>query len=1237
MEPSTFSFRDEEIQEEYLASLNRRPLEFQVMDWYQTDFEDDGGADSDDGNGKGGEPPQSTRSYMVRLFGVTAEGYSVCVNASDFEPFFYVRVGDMANVNSLLRIVNQRIEKAMPRRFASDFNVEVVTRKNMFGFSNDAPFEFFRISFNSLTCMYIGRKALMRNPVIGGQEVQFFESNIVPFLRLIHERDIKPCAWVSVKRYEALDPSDALTTKCQINLRTDYKQISPVERNGAAPVVIMSFDIECTSHTGDFPVPRKTYRKTAEEIHEMYTKTINAGFSRSDTWWSTFKTVLGGALMDIFRPGTSAPALLIDGRTVDFKPLAKVRPKRKVDHTTIESRVKREVDEIFQIMHDPPNFANGFEERYNLPPTPVNMLEKKLNGMLPPLKGDEVIQIGSTIHRYGDNACCYKSVITLDTCDPLPGIDVTVCKTERELLKKWCALVNRVDPDIITGYNIFGFDFTYVYERALELGCEEVVLRCGRLMNHTSAFQVKTLSSSALGDNELKYVEMEGRVLIDLMKVVQREHKLDTYKLDNVAAHFIGGKVRRALPETMQLDLDTTTGLNEGGYVKLDQTHKMRIERIEGNRVTLASWGEEEQWAPKTWGLAKDDVTPKEIFQCQKGSSADRARIAKYCVQDCALCNMLVIKLEVFANNMGMANVCLVPLSYIFMRGQGVKIFSLVAKQCKDDGYLIPVIRPDDEEETEGVGYEGAIVLDPIPGIYVDAPISVMDYASLYPSSMISENISHDSIVLDDKYDNMQGIDYVDITYDIYSGMGDKKVKTGEQVCRFAQFPDNKKGILPRILMKLLSQRKLTRKKIEHETVTTHDGQIHTGMVSDGAEGAGSVMVATPDGKKVTILAGDIAKREDAYNDFMKAVLDGLQLAYKITANSLYGQVGARTSPIYMKELAASTTATGRNLIVKAKAFMEEHYDADVVYGDTDSIFVDFKIKQKFGITDKKECIRKSIDVAVEASKHFKKEMLKAPHDLEYEKTFYPFIILSKKKYVGNLYEFDVNKFKQKSMGIVLKRRDNANIVKLVYGGIIDILLNEQNIPKAVDFLKRSLEDLAGGKYDINDLVITKTLRGSYKDPTKIAHKVLADRMFDRDPGSAPQVNDRVPYVYIEHDTKNKSLLQGDKIEHPSYITENKVKIDYIFYITNQLMKPICQLLSVALFDIERCTKTPEFYERAYKQLCMDYEGNEKRAKDKIGDMKQTEVQKLLFDECITMLNHKRTGQTTIMKFFKAS
>ena len=123
-----------------------------------------------------------------------------------------------------------------------------------------------------------------------------------------------------------------------------------------------------------------------------------------------------------------------------------------------------------------------------------------------------------------------------------------------------------------------------------------------------------------------------------------------------------------------------------------------------------------------------------------------------------------------------------------------------------------------------------------------------------------------------------------------------------------------------------------------------------------------------------------------------------------------------------------------------------------------------------------KSALQKSIEIAIEASNEFK-NTLKKPHDLEYEKTLWPFVILSKKKYVGNLYEFYVNKYKQKSKGIVLKRRDNANIVKLIYGGIIDILLSTHNIQEAIEFLTRSLKDLIEGKYKLDDLIRTQELR----------------------------------------------------------------------------------------------------------------------------------------------------------------
>ena len=201
----------------------------------------------------------------------------------------------------------------------------------------------------------------------------------------------------------------------------------------------------------------------------------------------------------------------------------------------------------------------------------------------------------------------------------------------------------------------------------------------------------------------------------------------------------------------------------KNNYLRINEI-KYYIEDINYNEQYVIINNELDKKEGLKWGLAKDDVTPKDIFECQKGTKEDRAKVAKYCIQDCALCNYLIIKLEIIANNIGMSNVCSVPFSYIFLRGQGVKIFSLVAKQCKEDNFLIPYqdkkwkcercgiknssfddfcsdsdcLSPKPENE----GYEGAIVLEPKPGIYIDQPVSVLDYASLYPSSMISENIS---------------------------------------------------------------------------------------------------------------------------------------------------------------------------------------------------------------------------------------------------------------------------------------------------------------------------------------------------------------------------------------------------------------------------------------------------------------------------------------------------------------
>jgi DNA polymerase elongation subunit (family B) len=233
------------------------------------------------------------------------------------------------------------------------------------------------------------------------------------------------------------------------------------------------------------------------------------------------------------------------------------------------------------------------------------------------------------------------------------------------------------------------------------------------------------------------------------------------------------------------------------------------------------------------------------------------------------------------------------------------------------------------------------------------------------------------------------------------------------------------------------------------------------------------------------------------------------------------------------------------------------------------------------------------------------------------------------------LYETDPNKCKRKEMGIVLKRRDNAPIVKDIYGGILDILMKKQNIQEAINFLKMSLSNIVNEKYGVDKLIITKAIRSGYKNPKSIAHKVLADRMAARDIGNKPCSGDRIPFIYIHN--PNKHALQGDKIETPTYIKENNIKIDYPFYITNQIMKPVQQLFSLVLEKIwEMQNKRAKIakFKTEVKALHKTYPDNEK-FQDKLDDLKNKEIKILLFDEYLREANNEKSGNQNIGSFFK--
>ena len=892
-------------------------------------------------------------------------------------------------------------------------------------------------------------------------------------------------------------------------------------------------------------------------------------------------------------------------------------------------------------------------------------LTRTLSTTFPPLQGDNVTFIGSTFLRNGEERPYLNHCIVRDTCSPVANAVIESYPTEKQVLLAWTELIQKEDPDIIIGYNIFGFDYQFMFLRAKELKCERAFLRLSRNKNEVclkrdwktgkEGLEENTIVIAS-GQHDLKFIKMTGRLQIDMYNYFRRDYQLTQYKLDYVSGYFIGDGVKKlehivsaTATLTTKIYSKNLTGLENGSFINFEEEahsvdaykngKKFEVSEVDYAQGTFIIQGKEEPDLKNKkvrWGLAKDDVTPQDIFRMTNEGPNERAIIAKYCIQDCNLVHHLMRKIDVMTSYSEMALLCSVPMDFLVMRGQSIKLTSYIAKKCREKNTLMPVI----EKSLLDDGYEGATVLEPKCNLYLDDPVACLDYSSLYPSAMISENISHDSKVwtmeynlknellletgMKDettgkyKYDNLPNYEYVDITYNTYKWQrkngnpkaGMEKVKIGYKICRFAQYPvDQKTGkhahaVMPAILEELLAARKATRKLIE--------------------------------------TAGD---------DFMKNILDKRQLSIKVTANSLYGQTGAKTSSFYEKDCAASTTAIGRKLLTYGKRVIEEAYEnivvptskygdvrtnAECVYGDTDSVFFKFNLQDMDGAPIKgKKALEITIELAKQAGELASK-FLKKPHDLEYEKTFLPFCLLSKKRYVGMLYEEDPNKCKRKSMGIVLKRRDNAPIVKDIYGGVIDILMKEQNVELAVNFLRGCLQNMVDEKYGMDKLVITKSLRSGYKNPNQIAHKVLADRIGRRDPGNKPSVGDRIAFVYIEN--PDKKALQGERIETPEYILYKKLKINYSFYITNQIMKPLQQLFALVLELMKDFKKKKGHTLRSWKSalaaLKEEYP-EEDKYKDKEAALRNKEVKALLFDDYLRHTNNMKSGNTNITSFFK--
>ena len=713
---------------------------------------------------------------------------------------------------------------------------------------------------------------------------------------------------------------------------------------------------------------------------------------------------------------------------------------------------------------------------------------------------DEITQIGTTLIKYSTGEklkhIVSKRSPTEGGCSEVPNTEVELADNEMDIIKKWVNFIEQVDPEFIVGYNTYDFDWKYIYNRCKKFGKEYLLEKLSRIQHLPAYYKKEKLSTSAYGDNYFEFMHPYGITNLDLRVLVKRDHKLDSYKLNNVALHFTGDE--------------------------------------------------------------KDDLSPQDLFIKVEGSNDDIAIVCKYCVQDTNLVVDLFIKLCIFSNLIGMSNVSRVPISYVEIKGQQVKVFSQLLYEARGMGLIVPTIPYNTKNDDS---FTGATVLNAKPGAYYK-PIAGLDFASLYPSIMIANNYCYSTIVDDDEnYGDLEGIDYKHITW-IDSDGRDYDVK----------FVQNVPGLLPIMLEKLWKERKRIKKLMK---------------------------TATPE---------------------MYKVYDGQQLAIKVSMNSIYGFTGATFGRLPDKRIASAVTAEGRKSIEISKEYAEKNYDCEVIYGDTDSIYVmfntEFEGKKHFDAT---------FDIAQECADKITENLFKKPMELEFEKMMYPFYLFTKKRYATVIWtnkdKYDYIDYK----GIQIKRRDSCNYVKeegvkifetLLLNDIYDFKfgLDNKNIDISTKMAKDSISALLQGKVPINKLVVSKSFREGYSYEKKgvcpicdktwfrkddngkkdmvipdtllrkeslcpscdknvifkkmlpnLPHVALAEKMKERDPFNCPVIGDRVPYVFIKGDPK---LKQFEKVEDPVFSTNNMLSIDYLYYFEHQLKSVLETIFEVVIDDL---------------------------------------------------------------------
>lgn len=687
-----------------------------------------------------------------------------------------------------------------------------------------------------------------------------------------------------------------------------------------------------------------------------------------------------------------------------------------------------------------------------------------------------------------------------------PQDRVLIVESEHELIQRLVDVVQGEDPDMLVGYEVQRLSWGYVKARCHTLGIP--------FIDHMSRLHIPKQSP---------HRTHEGSKSDDKKK--------DSNTIDTVFRAPSGGRSRSSRAALWAQK--KTAGFAIAGRIVLNVWQLLRSE------LRLRHYGIETV-ALRVLGRPHPVWSPRSL---RRVLDADPPRAARALVARLAVVSDVVDRLDLVSRNCELARVFGIRFASVVTRGSQYRVESLLARLAQTQGYIL--ISPsrtgvEDQPAMECV----PLVAEPQSGLYT-SPVVVLDFQSLYPSIVIAYNICYSTCLGRVPSEpgafsspRILGVGHVTLSAARMRTLlrrGDLWVSpNGIAFVR----PERRAGVLPRMLSEILGTRVLIKQALKH---AKHAARGPDG-VDDSQGGSASK-----------------SQRNQLFREALCNTLNARQMALKLVANVTYGYTSAGFSGrMPCAEIADAIVETGRRTLEDAIQFVEAHpsWGARVVYGDTDSMFVELKGRTWT------EAVKMGAEIAAAVTRRNP-----APVKLKFEKVYHPCFLVSKKRYVGHAYEtITQTKPRFDAKGIETVRRDSCPLVAKLLRSSVELMFDTLDASAVRMHVQRAFSRVLTHAAPLTDFIFAKEVKpGRYRGRTLPPAAVVARRAASRDPGRMPLYAERVRYIVVEGDAKARleDLVVGpaEAVLGPR---AGALRPNAHYYITRQAVPALLRVLGLA-------------------------------------------------------------------------